>query len=171
MTKPVYVFKVALAGDKDIWRRIAVRADQTLEDLHDAIFEAFDRYDEHLYSFYVPEPGSRGRARSRSAIEYTAPEAWEEEGLDPCDDDPIRDAGAAEIGKMGLKRNQKFQYLFDFGDEWWHDITVEDLNAPAEPGDYPRILERNGKSPPQYSNPDENEEYGEGADDDGDEED
>jgi hypothetical protein len=53
-TKKVFIFKVALQGDEDIWRRIAVREDQTLDDLHRAIVEAFDRDDDHLYSFYVP---------------------------------------------------------------------------------------------------------------------
>jgi hypothetical protein len=32
----VVVFKVALQGRKGIWRRIAVRSDQTLDDLHEA---------------------------------------------------------------------------------------------------------------------------------------
>jgi len=34
----LYVFKVALAGQKSIWRRIAIPSDQTLDDLHEAIF-------------------------------------------------------------------------------------------------------------------------------------
>jgi hypothetical protein len=32
-------------------RVMQIRGDQTLEVLHQAIFEAFDRYDEHLYEF------------------------------------------------------------------------------------------------------------------------
>jgi hypothetical protein len=32
-------------------RTIQIRGDQTLETLHDAIFEAFDREEEHLYEF------------------------------------------------------------------------------------------------------------------------
>jgi hypothetical protein len=32
-------------------RTIQMRGDQTLEDLHHAIFDAFDRFDEHLYEF------------------------------------------------------------------------------------------------------------------------
>src|SRR6478609_2501570 len=32
-------------------RTIQIRGDQTLEDLHHAIFDAFDRYDEHMYEF------------------------------------------------------------------------------------------------------------------------
>ncbi len=59
-TWSIYTFKVALKGAKGIWRRIEVAGKQTLDDLHEAIFEAFDREEEHLYSFYFPPPGSRG---------------------------------------------------------------------------------------------------------------
>src|SRR4051812_31208813 len=34
-----------------ISRTIQIRGDQTLEDLHHAIFEAFGRFDEHMYEF------------------------------------------------------------------------------------------------------------------------
>ena len=57
MPQPIFIFKVALAGRKSIWRKIAMRGNQTLDDLHEAIFDAFDRYDEHLYSFYFPAAG------------------------------------------------------------------------------------------------------------------
>ena len=65
----VYIFKVALTDAKRIWRRIAIRGDQTLEKLHETIFEAFDRYDPHLYSFYFPKSGGRGREQLRDAAE------------------------------------------------------------------------------------------------------
>ena len=62
---PIFVFKVALAGQKSIWRKIAMRGNQTLDDLHEAIFDAFDRYDEHLYSFYFPPPGTKKLVMSK----------------------------------------------------------------------------------------------------------
>jgi hypothetical protein len=46
-----YCLKINLKGEKRIWRLIAMRGDQTLDDLHEAIFLAFDRFDPHLYSF------------------------------------------------------------------------------------------------------------------------
>jgi hypothetical protein len=56
-----FVFKVALKGRRGIWRSIALRGDETLERLHEEIFRAFDRYDDHLYSFYFPKvPRRRG---------------------------------------------------------------------------------------------------------------
>ena len=55
----LYVFSVFLTGgptsekfaNKVISRVIEIRGDQTLEQLHRAIFNAYDRWDEHLYEF------------------------------------------------------------------------------------------------------------------------
>jgi hypothetical protein len=40
-----------LKRNPEISRTIQIRGDQTLEELHHAIFEAFDRFDEHMYQF------------------------------------------------------------------------------------------------------------------------
>jgi hypothetical protein len=151
--QPIFVLKVALAGNRHTWRRIALRGNQTLDDLHEAIFDAFDRYDEHLYSFYFPKPGSRGRARIRDAQEYVCP--YMAEG--PAWDEPDVKTADAPLTSLGLSPKRKFYYLFDFGDEWWHEITVEQIDAPAEKGKYPRVLETHGASPPQYDDLDEEE--------------
>jgi len=146
MGQPILVFKVALAGRKNVWRRIALRGTQTLDDLHEAIFDAFDREEEHLYSFYFPKPGSTGRARIRDAEEYTCSYAADELGAKSTE---------VKLTSLGLTPRRKFYYLFDFGDEWWHEITVEQTDAPAEKGKYPRVLERHAVSPPQYPDLDE----------------
>ncbi len=40
-----------------ISRTLEIRGDQTLAELHEIIFKAFDRYDEHLYEFQVGGKG------------------------------------------------------------------------------------------------------------------
>jgi len=45
-----------------------------------------------------------------------------------------------------------------YGDEWWHEITVEDVDAPVTEGKYPRVVEKHGKSPPQYPDLEDEEE-------------
>ena len=152
-----HVFKVTSSGNKRVWRRIAVRNDQTLDDLHEAIFDAFDRDDEHLYSFCFPPPGIRSRRNIRriAAVEYTHPEVIAEEGPDP--DGLVLDASKASLESLALQPKQTLYYLFDFGDEWWHEVTVEQTDAAVQPGDYPRVLESGGKSPPQYPDWEEDE--------------
>jgi hypothetical protein len=146
VAQPIFVFKVALAGRKSIWRRMALRGTQTLDDLHEAIYDAFDRYDEHLYSFYFPPPGSKGRTRMRDGDEYTCSGTFE----GPWGDEWDAKSTDVKLAALGLTPKRKFYYLFDFGDEWWHEITVEKTDAPAEKGKYPRVLETHGASPPQY---------------------
>jgi hypothetical protein len=168
MIPRVFVFKVALADDNKIWRRIAVRSDQTLDHLHAEIYKAFDREEEHLYSFFFPPPGTRtfSRAKSRRWPQYASPEA--------CGGDmfsaPQSNAGKTKVSSLGLEPKQVFFYLFDWGDEWWHEIKVEAVDCPVEEGRYPRILESHGKSPPQYGDSEDEEDCDE-DDDFGDEED
>jgi hypothetical protein len=159
MPQVVFVFKVALTYQPNIWRRIAARGNHTLHDLHEAIFDAFDRYDEHLYSFFFPKLGSKGRPLKRGEIEYTSSEAADyDDELDEEFDEGGRDASRTKLASLGLKRKQVFRYLFDWGDEWRHTITVEQIDAEPEKGKYPRVLEKHGKSPPQYPDYDEDDE-------------
>jgi hypothetical protein len=152
VSQSVVIFDVSLVGRKSIWRRIALRGKDTLDDLHEMIFDAFDRFDEHLYSFYFPKtPPKRNFDQwIRDAKEYTHPGA-----LDGPFGSDAGDAMKTKIASLGLKKDQKFYYLFDFGDEWWHEITVEAVDAPAGRWKYPRVLEKKGKSPPQYPDADE----------------
>ena len=155
-TGKVYVFKVALENAKKIWRNIAIRGGQTLHDFHDIIYDAFDRDDEHLYSFHFPTIPSKSRTRKvmRTTKEYTHPYALEGS---PVFDEEKSNAAMTSIESLKLNEKQKFYYLFDFGDSWWHEIIVEKVDGSADEGKYPRIIERRGESPPQYVYEDEEE--------------
>ena len=155
-TGKVVVFRVAMEGSDDIWRRIAIRSGQTLHDLHEAIFKAFERFEEHLYSFYLSNATTSQYRKRFEGAEYTHPYNLEEMG-GPTADRDVFDASQTHIADLKLKPKQKITYLFDFGDSWWHDILVEQVEQPAEKGPYPRILERHGDSPPQYPPFDEEE--------------
>jgi hypothetical protein len=158
MAQPIFIFKVALAGRKSIWRKIAMRGDDTLDDLHEMIFDAFDRDDEHLYSFYFPPPGRKMSLRliMRDSVEYASPFTCQDTG--PFSNPGLANAAKTKLASLKLKPKQVFYYLFDYGDEWWHEITVEDVDAPAEKGKYPRVVESRGKSPPQYPDLEDEEE-------------
>jgi hypothetical protein len=150
----VFVFKVALKGQKRIWRRIAIRGDQTFDDLHEEIYDAFDRYDEHLYSFYFLRPGVRGRYRLEGALEIGHPMVAEDSGpfrMARCETQPRPRSNRCSF------RRENFQYLFDFGDDWWHELTVESTDGEPDNQPYPRVIEKKGESPPQYPDLDEDE--------------
>jgi len=136
----VFVFKVALKYQKRIWRKIAIRGDQSLATLHDAIFVAFDRDDDHLYSFYFSsKPTSTSRNRLDGALRYGCPYSETDDRAD-----------TTRIDSLPLKPKGQFEYLFDYGDEWWHEITLEEIQPPQNEIKYPLIIESRGDSPTQY---------------------
>ncbi len=122
--------------NREVSRTIEIRGDQTLHDLHNVIFDAFDRFDEHLYEFQFGE-----KPRDRDAVCYGRPEVPEMD---------YEDASAAAVGALGLAVGDVFFYWFDFGDDWWHQIEVLAIDEKARKGKYPRVISRVGESPPQY---------------------
>ena len=125
-----------------ISRTIQIRGDQTLDDLHNAIFDAFDRFDEHLYQFEV---GGR-KPMDLNSEKYVhpmaeMPDAW-----------PSTEFA---IDALMLEPQQRIFYWFDFGDDWWHWIDVTAVSSTIPPGTYPKVIGRVGKSPPQYLSYDE----------------
>lgn len=130
-------------------RTIEIRGDQTLARLHAAIFNAFDRDDEHLYEFQI---GGR-RPMDPRASRFGLPEPPSPFGPR----DPIRSAARAKLDSLGLEVSDTFGYWFDFGDDWWHTIRVLSIAESAPAGRHPRVTEVIGASPPQYLDPDEEE--------------
>jgi len=155
-TGSVCILKVALASAEEIWRKIAIQEGQTLHDLHQVILKAFDRYQECMYSFFFPHSGKKLDPKSiySSSDEYTHPYVCEDDGM--SDRNP-ENASTVSIKTLHLIRGQVFYYLFDFGDERWHEITVEKTNVAADNGEYPRIVERRGESQRQYPDTDHEE--------------
>ncbi|TKB08418.1 plasmid pRiA4b ORF-3 family protein [Desulforhopalus sp. IMCC35007] len=158
MTKPqLFVFKVSLSHDKKIWRRIEIRGDQSLDQLHESIFQAFDRYDPHMYSFYLTKPGSKSRKRFSEAPEFTHPFMLEDDF--GWKHKQIQDATKTKICDLLLQEKTKFEYLFDFGDEWFHEITLEKILDIFPKKKYPILTQKKGESPSQYPEFDEEDEY------------
>jgi hypothetical protein len=54
------------------------------------------------------------------------------------------------IGELGLVPGHSFLYLFDFGEDHVFLVTVDGVKEKAGRGTYPRVVERQGESPPQY---------------------
>jgi hypothetical protein len=141
-----YVLKVALKDSKRIWRTIAVRGDQALDDLHEAIFAAFNRSDPHLYSFYFPS-APRGR-KGVPTREYTSAFVLEDAG--PIEGREKHDAAKTRMDELHLKVGERFEYLFDYGDYWLHEVSVVEIRPADMRAQRPLVLEKKGASPPQY---------------------
>jgi Plasmid pRiA4b ORF-3-like protein len=128
----------------EISRTIQIRGDQTLADLHKAIFDAFDRFDAHLYEFQF----------GKTTHDPKAPR-YRPEMPGGFDDGGAAVAERTTIDSRGLAVDRSFGYWFDFGDDWMHQINVVKIEETAPRGKHPKVIKRVGNSPPQYPDLDE----------------
>lgn len=124
-----------------ISRTINIQGDQTLEDLHHAIFKAFDRWEHHMYEFQFGKGPNDPNGKR-----YVLPMAFEN-----GERNVAGDVAQTTIDSLDLKVDQAFGYWFDFGDDWWHQINVLAIDDKMPKGKYPKVVKRVGKSPPQYA--------------------
>jgi hypothetical protein len=129
-------------------RTIEIRGNQTLENLHAIIFKAFDRFDAHLYEFQIGGKGPNDPKARRYGLPAYQDEVSEDFKL-------AGDVEQTTIDALKLKIDETFGYWFDFGDDWWHQINVIEIEKKTPKGKYPKITNRIGKSPPQYMEVDE----------------
>lgn len=89
----------------------------------------------HLYEFQV------GRS-----IRYGDPDPeWDDEGLRSAEKATLADL----IGHAG--KDGSFDYIYDFGDDWLHTVTIESAAEADRDATYPRLLEARGRCPPEDS--------------------
>jgi hypothetical protein len=125
-------------ANKEISRVIEIRGDQTLEQLHEAIFQAYDRSDQHSYEFQF---GKRPFDPKGPNYGVSSPESRKKgDG----------DARTTKLDDLDLKPERVFGYWFDFGDDWFHQVQVDRIEKAIPTVTYPRVIKRVGKSPPQY---------------------
>ncbi len=140
----IHVLKVALMDDRRTYRSIGIRGNQSLKDLHFAIFQAFEMKEMHLYSFFLPLGPTTSKRKIMESIEFTDPLA-----VFPTAGNEQYDASLIAIANLDLALKQKFYYLFDWGDEWWFELTyqgVKDIDIENPP----EVIQKKGESPPQY---------------------
>ena len=88
-----------------------MRDSASLAQLHQAIQRAMGWTDSHLYQFEI-----HGRP-------FTDLETWE--AFD--EDDEPGDTRVARLRAFRLQKHDCFTYLYDFGDDWLHDVMVEEV--------------------------------------------
>ncbi|WP_296404234.1 plasmid pRiA4b ORF-3 family protein [Psychrobacter sp.] len=158
----VYQLKVSLFGYHEqpinqLHRIIEISEDSTFEDLHDAIFDAFDRDDLHLYSFFLTKKDSKNMHDIRKAPSIADPYSFSEGSVFGDESD---NAATTKIKDAKLKEKDVFHYWFDFGDDWWHRIRVEKITTDSKSKKaFVKVSKKVGKSPAQYEEYDEEDEY------------
>ncbi len=126
----VYQFKVALRGISPlIWRRLLVRADTSLADLHHIFQLVMGWTNSYLHRFLI-----HGK---EYGIAYDGGPGFE--------DDPRQ----IRLRAFQFRLRERFLYEYDFGDTWQHDIRVEQIVAADPKRTYPVCIGGKRAAPPE----------------------
>ncbi|WP_027358611.1 plasmid pRiA4b ORF-3 family protein [Desulforegula conservatrix] len=135
MAKPkekILQLKIQLRGSKPpIWRRIFVKESTTLGSLHEIIQIAMGWTDSHLHSFIY-----RGE-------EYGTPDPEFDFG------DEMKNENRYKIGSLLKKPKDKMTYTYDFGDNWEHVVTFEDIETDCKETFLPVCIAGKKACPPE----------------------
>jgi hypothetical protein len=127
---PIYQLRITLADiEPPIWRRIRVRGDLPLHRLHAVFQKAVGWQTSHLHEWIV---GGR---------RYGEPEP----------DEPhyeVEDESQMTLREAAPTEGARFEYLYDLGDNWTHEVVVEKINPPGAAGS-PECLAGERACPPE----------------------
>ena len=121
------------------YRHIRIGEQETLDRLHGVILNAFDFDDDHAHAFFMDD-------RYWSGVRaYYA----------DCVDEAEKYSSDVTLRQLQLEKEDKFKFLFDFGDQWRFQCKV--LRELEENTDIPGVVRAVGEAPEQY--PDWEDEY------------
>ena len=134
----LYQFKISLKVLRPlIWRRIQVR-ESTLDKLHEHIQTAMGWFNCHLHQFEI------------NGEIYGDPELLDD---DFEDSPPFIDSTNLKLANIVPKNGQTmtFEYQYDFGDSWMHEVVFEGCLRSQRGSRYPICLEGERACPPEDS--------------------
>ena len=140
-----YVLRIELRDLKPaIWREVWVAPDTTLRKLHAIIQAAMGWEDCHLYGFAVPGTGRVGRYWGvEPHLRYEPPAAQDGMGFG----DNANDDARVKLFDVLRVPKDKLLYIYDYGDDWEHLITLTKIVATPEP--LPRLASAAFICPPE----------------------
>lgn len=130
---PIYQLKIVLLEiEPPIWRILQIKGNASLGKLHDYIQGAMGWKDCHLHEFRIKER------------RYQA----EEQMYDDIDSPDMYDERDYRLNKL-LQERDSFEYIYDYGDCWEHDIFVEKIIPPEDGVHYPICAYGERACPPE----------------------
>jgi hypothetical protein len=110
-----------------------VKDDITFYKLHRIIQYVMGWFESHLYEFRLGE-----------MIIGEKDDDW-----DFYDRYEVKSAKRVKLSSMNFAPKDKFRYVYDFGDNWRHDIVVEKVLDPEEGVKYPVCIGGKRNCPPE----------------------
>jgi hypothetical protein len=127
----VYQLLVTLNDiDPPVWRRIQVSGNSTLYRLHLIIQDVMGWENYHLFEFRIGD------------FDYGEPDPGNDWYL-------VKNARRYKVGQLLPNTVKRFRYRYDLGDNWEHDILVEQVLRPVPGMRYPQILDGARACPPE----------------------
>jgi hypothetical protein len=124
-----YQITITLRGIRPpIWRRVQVPGPIRLAALHEVIQTVFGWTDSHLHQFVVA-----GRT-------YGQPDDF---------DEAVEDESGVSLAEALGTRHKRFLYVYDFGDNWEHDVVVENIVVGNSGSERPLCLGGKRHRPPE----------------------
>lgn len=135
-TLPAYQLKIGLKWAKPpIWRRVQVPGNLCLGELHDIIQIIMGWTDCHMHHFEIDK------------IFYEPPNNEDDFRFDSSIIQ--RDETRFTIHNVLGERIKRFHYIYDFGDDWVHQIDVEKIIPATEAETHPVLLTGRRACPPE----------------------
>lgn len=135
-----FQFKIQLKdiSKPPVWRRVLVPSNFNFYDLHSIIQLTMGWDDYHMFQFSPTGYGS-----------YPCISDDTEEEMDDFFGNKRENLEAEEtlLSDIFSKENQKFTYIYDFGDDWVHKITLEKILT--DDIQTPQIITGKGQCPPE----------------------
>ncbi|NEV94010.1 plasmid pRiA4b ORF-3 family protein [Psychroflexus sp. YR1-1] len=130
----IYKYRVVLDTLDDVIRDIEIRDDSTLEDLHNAIAQAFGFDGTEMASFYKSdEDWNQGE-------EYLLFTMGDE-------DDQVNMMDETTLDSVFSRDYTKMIYVYDFFNMWTFYVELADIAEPEEGQDYPNLMFAQGQLP------------------------
>jgi hypothetical protein len=125
----IYQAKITLKGIRPpIWRRVLVPGAMRLSDLHQVIQAVYGWTDSHLHQFVIDRAS------------YGQPDDFDQAVLD--------ETGVTLAAAVG-NRIKRFAYVYDFGDNWEHEVVVEKIIGGDSGRERPLCLGGRRHRPPE----------------------
>lgn len=112
-----------------IWRRLLVRGDSTIADLHYTLQIAFDWSDDHLNQFHIH--GKDFGVYHDGGVSFST----------RADQVRLRD--------FKFRTKERFTYEYDLTDDWVQEVRIEARLAPEEKRVYPCCIGGQRRVPPE----------------------
>jgi AAA+ ATPase superfamily predicted ATPase len=132
-SESIYQIKIKLLSIQPwIWRRVFVSEAASLQDLHRIIQTIMPWDGSHPHRFFIKN-------------KYYGPYIAKSGGN--LDEETL-DEKKITLGNLELSQKQRFRYIYDFGDKWIHEITIEKIIFPDSSQFYPFCVAGKNKAPP-----------------------